>query len=45
MLEELSHQGFLRARIDGEVIYLDNMDELDGKIHHTCRAYADSDST
>jgi excinuclease ABC subunit A len=30
MLEELSHQGFLRARIDGEVIYLDNMDELDG---------------
>ena len=35
MLEELSHQGFLRARIDGEVVYLDSMDELDGKIRHT----------
>ncbi|CAC9610262.1 Excinuclease ABC subunit A [uncultured Gammaproteobacteria bacterium] len=41
MLEELSHQGFLRARIDGEVIYLDNMDELDGKIHHTIEIVVD----
>ncbi len=41
MLEELSHQGFLRARIDGEVIYLDNIDELDGKIHHTIEIVVD----
>jgi excinuclease ABC subunit A len=31
----------LRARIDGEVIYLDNMDELDGKIHHTIEIVVD----
>ncbi len=34
LLEELSHQGFLRARVDGEVIYLDEMEALDGKVHH-----------
>jgi len=41
MLEELSHQGFLRARIDGEVVYLDSMDELDGKIRHTIEIVID----
>ncbi len=41
MLEELSHQGFLRARIDGEVVYLDEMDVLDGKIHHTIEIVVD----
>ncbi len=34
LLKELSNQGFLRARIDTEVIYLDEMEELDGKVHH-----------
>ena len=34
LLKELSSQGFLRARIDEEVIYLDEMEELDGKVHH-----------
>jgi excinuclease ABC subunit A len=32
MLDELSNQGFLRARVDGKVIYLDELDELNGKI-------------
>ncbi len=41
MLEELSHQGFLRARIDGEVVYLDELDVLDGKIHHTIEIVVD----
>ncbi len=41
MLEELSHQGFLRARIDGEVIYLDGMDKLNGKMHHSIEIIVD----
>lgn len=41
MLEELSHQGFLRARVDGEVVYLDELDVLDGKIHHTIEIVVD----
>ncbi len=41
MLEELSHQGFLRARVDGEVVYLDDMSELDGKTHHTIEIVVD----
>jgi excinuclease UvrABC ATPase subunit len=28
MLDELSNQGFLRARVDGKVIYLDELDEF-----------------
>jgi excinuclease ABC subunit A len=35
MLDELSNQGFLRARVDGKVIYLDELDELNGKTRHT----------
>ena len=35
LLKELSSQGFLRARIDGKIIYLDDMQELDGKSRHT----------
>jgi len=34
LLEELSHQGFLRARVDGDIVYLDEMEELNGKTHH-----------
>ncbi|MDC9714678.1 MAG: excinuclease ABC subunit UvrA [Gammaproteobacteria bacterium] len=41
MLAELSHQGFLRARIDGKVVYLDELDELDGKVHHTIEIVVD----
>ncbi len=41
MLEELSHQGFLRARVDGKVSYLDKLDTLDGKIHHTIEIVVD----
>ncbi|WXT99546.1 MAG: UvrABC system protein A [Catillopecten margaritatus gill symbiont] len=41
MLDELSHQGFLRARVDGEVVYLDDMEELDGKKNHTVEIVID----
>lgn len=33
-LNELEAQGFLRARIDGEVMYLEDMPELDPKKYH-----------
>ncbi|HIL03512.1 MAG TPA: excinuclease ABC subunit A, partial [Candidatus Thioglobus autotrophicus] len=41
LLEELSHQGFLRARVDGEIIYMDEMDELNGKTRHTIEIVVD----
>ncbi|MDB3869326.1 excinuclease ABC subunit UvrA [Candidatus Thioglobus sp.] len=41
LLEELSHQGFLRARVDGEVMYMDEMEELNGKISHTIEIIID----
>ncbi|SSC08351.1 excinuclease ABC subunit UvrA [bacterium endosymbiont of Bathymodiolus sp. 5 South] len=41
MLDELSNQGFLRARVDGKVIYLDELDELNGKIRHTIEIVVD----
>ena len=41
LLEELSHQGFLRARVDGEVLYMDEMEELNGKNHHTIEIVVD----
>jgi excinuclease ABC subunit A len=41
LLKELSHQGFLRARVDGEVVYLDEMAELNGKIRHTVEIVVD----
>ncbi|SMM98863.1 Excinuclease ABC subunit A [uncultured Candidatus Thioglobus sp.] len=41
MLDELSHQGFLRARIDGEIVFLDSMEELDGKKRHTIEIVID----
>ncbi len=41
MLEELSHQGFLRARVDGKVVYLDSMEALDGKSHHNIEIVID----
>ena len=41
LLDELSHQGFLRARVDGEILYLDEMDELVGKVHHSIEIVVD----
>ncbi len=41
MLEELSNQGFLRARVDGEIVYLDEMSELNGKTNHTIEIVVD----
>jgi len=41
MLNELSHQGFLRARVDGEIVYIDDMVELDGKTKHTIEIVVD----
>ena len=41
LLEELSHQGFLRARVDGEVMYMDDMQELNGKTNHTIEIVID----
>jgi len=41
LLEELSHQGLLRARVDGEIIYMDEMDELNGKTRHTIEIVVD----
>ncbi len=41
MLDELSHQGFLRARVDGEIVYIDDMVELDGKTKHTIEIVVD----
>ncbi|HIL42411.1 MAG TPA: excinuclease ABC subunit UvrA, partial [Gammaproteobacteria bacterium] len=41
MLDELSHQGYLRARVDGEVLFLDEMEVLDGKVKHTIEIVVD----
>ncbi|MEO1939447.1 excinuclease ABC subunit UvrA [Candidatus Thioglobus sp.] len=41
LLEELSHQGFLRARVDGDIVYLDDMEELNGKTHHNVEIVVD----
>ncbi|MCH8503554.1 MAG: excinuclease ABC subunit UvrA [Ectothiorhodospiraceae bacterium] len=40
-LEELRSQGFIRARIDGVVMDLDEQPQLDGKKQHTIEAVVD----
>ena len=35
LLQELANEGFLRARIDGDIIYLEELSELDGNKNHT----------
>ncbi len=40
-LEELRSQGFIRARVDGVVVDLDERPRLDGKKHHTIEAVVD----
>ena len=41
LLEELSNQGYLRARIDNEIVFLDGIQELDGSKHHTIEIVID----
>ena len=41
LLKELSHQGFLRARVDGKILYLEELTELDGNKHHTIEIVVD----
>ena len=41
LLQELSHEGFLRARIDGEVQFLEEVEELDGNKNHTIEIVID----
>ncbi len=41
LLEELNHQGFLRARVDGVVVYIDEMEVLNGKVNHTIEIIID----
>ena len=41
LLSEINAQGFLRARIDGEIIYLDEMTELNKKKNHTIEIVID----
>ena len=41
LLQELSHEGFLRARIDGEVEFLEEASELDGNKNHTIEIVVD----
>ncbi len=41
LLEELNHQGFLKARVDGVVVYIDEMEVLNGKVNHTIEIIID----
>ena len=41
LLQELSHEGFLRARVDGEVLLLEEINELDGNKNHTIEIVID----
>ncbi len=41
LLKELSNQGFLRARVDGQILYLEELTELDGNKHHTIEIVVD----
>ena len=41
LLQELANEGFLRARIDGEIILLEDLFELDGNKNHTIEIVID----
>ena len=41
LLQELANEGFLRARIDGEIILLEDLSELDGNKNHTIEIVID----
>jgi excinuclease ABC subunit A len=41
LLQELSNQGFLRARVDSQIVYLEELTELDGNKRHTIEIVVD----
>ena len=41
LLQELSNEGFLRARVDGEILLLEELPELDGNKNHTIEIVVD----
>ena len=41
VLAELSSQGFVRARVDGKIVEVDDMADLDGRKKHTIEAVVD----
>jgi excinuclease ABC subunit A len=41
LLQELSNQGYLRARVDNEIIFLEELEELDGAKYHTIEIVID----
>ena len=41
LMQELAHQGFLRARVDREILYLEELSELDGNKFHTIEIVVD----
>ena len=41
LLQELSNQGFLRARVDSQILYLEELTELDGNKRHTIEIVVD----
>ena len=41
LMQELSNQGFLRARVDSKILYLEELTELDGNKRHTIEIVVD----
>ncbi len=41
MLSEIANQGFLRVRVDGEIMYLDEIENIDNKSFHTIEIVID----
>ena len=41
LMQELSNQGFLRARVDNKILYLEELTELDGNKRHTIEIVVD----
>jgi len=41
LLQELSHQGYLRAKVDNEIVFLEELNELDGTKNHTIEIVID----
>jgi len=41
LLQELSNQGYLRARVDNEIVFIEELEELDGAKYHTIEIVID----
>ena len=41
LIQELANQGFLRARVDSKILYLEELTELDGNKYHTIEIVVD----